>query len=236
MATLTFDIPNQLIIVAAPDTLLDLQELWNKSQLFLTTLEAMSIPAFIFGSGKDDIGGGQFVGITVTLVDWKLQFEARAGPALEVMIVSGGNLVGRTGSLVGPVQHPIEPSANTHVTISQSTSPAAIAVETQRTRTFIEVTYDVNSATLTLGTWLQRSSDAIQATVTNPISTQVDWYRPDGSLLFSETSSSPDSNGHFWMSRSQNLSTNTGYYVVVTVTDATGMVTTDHGTPTIGAA
>jgi hypothetical protein len=73
--------------------------------------------------GKQDLGGGEYVGITLELRDgWRLAFEARLGPDTELMTVSGGNLVGLDEN--GDIQNPIYPTAYTQVVIAQSTSPS----------------------------------------------------------------------------------------------------------------
>jgi hypothetical protein len=81
-----------------------------------------------------------------------------------------------------------------------------------------------------IGTWLERRG----STVIAPISTQVDWYESDGTLLFTETSSSPDVRGHFEITRVQALAGNEGYYAIVQVTDIEGTVVTRRGVPTVG--
>jgi hypothetical protein len=98
----------------------------------------------------------------------------------------------------------------------------------QFSETHISVAYD--GTTMEIGTWLERRG----STVIAPISTQVDWYESDGTLLFTETSSSPDVRGHFEITRVQALAGNEGYYAIVQVTDIEGTVVTRRGVPTVG--
>jgi hypothetical protein len=94
--------------------------------------------------------------------------------------------------------------------------------------THISVAYD--GTTMEIGTWAERRG----STVLSPISTQVDWYNSDGTILFTETDSSPDARGHFDITRVQALAGNEGYYAVVQVTDIEGTVTSRRGVPTVG--
>lgn len=67
-----------------------------------------------------------------------------------------------------------------------------------------------------------------------PTSAVVDWYNPDGTLLFQETSVTPNAQGQFRMSRTQALVGNAAYTAVVSVTDRHGTVSTRRGVPTVG--
>lgn len=219
MVVLSFDIPNQLVEVKIPDTVVNLQEVWNKCSDFMDTQAMMSFSNFLFGSGKQELTPGKFTGITVTFVDWRLQFEARAGPALTVCIVEGGNFIGRVGTPTGAAQHPIAPTANTHATISQSTEAALLGGATPD-QAHAAASY--NGSSLGINIWLERSRKSVLI----PTSSQIDWYNPDGTLLFTASSSSPDSRGNFLLTVGQTLTVNTAYYADVSVTDTSGTVTT----------
>tara|TARA_R110002096_G_C14661938_1_gene728449 strand:- start:43948 stop:44640 length:693 start_codon:yes stop_codon:yes gene_type:complete len=229
MATLTFDIPNQVIEVDLPDLNLTIQELWDQTQTFLGTHQAMSIPHFMFGAGKDDLGGGNFVGITVTLVDWCVKFADRAGPTTIVTTISGGNLVGRVGTIAGAVQHPVCSSLFTFNTINQSTSPALIAAPIPD-ESHLTVAYVESTSIVRMGVWLEREG----VVVTSPIDATVVWYNPGGSVLFTVNDVGPDAQGHFQIDVTQALADDTAYYAIVTVTDASGLVTTRRGVATAG--
>jgi hypothetical protein len=76
--------------------------------------------AIVDAAGKEDLGGGVRVGLTVTLLNAKVAFEARSGPAYTQCNVSGGNLVAKdTG---GSTISPIEPTAFTQVVLANSSS------------------------------------------------------------------------------------------------------------------
>jgi len=84
----------------------------------------MSYPHLINSAGKESLGGGTFVGITVALQNAKLAFEARGGPSFTTCVVSGGNItaVDENGSSIDPIQT----TDYTQVVISQSSSPTLI--------------------------------------------------------------------------------------------------------------
>jgi len=229
MPVLSFDVPTQEIRVAAPDLELTIQELWDKSQEFLASHRGMSESTFIFGGGKEDLGGGDFVGITVTLVDWKVKFDDRAGPSTVVTSIRGGNLVGRVGSISGSIQHPVSAADFTFNIINQSTSPALIAAPIPD-ESFWGVTYDEGGTDIEIVCWLERAgvlvtSGLVDATIT--------WYNQDHSVLFTVNSTSPDpTTGHFSFTVNQILAADQAYYATVAVQDAKGIVTTEQSAPT----
>jgi hypothetical protein len=122
-SSLLFDFATKIITVPAPDTSLDLQFLVNEVRNAEgTLLPGMGYDKIMDAFGKQDLGGGNFVGITVILLDgWRVSFEARPGPNTVSVSVSGGNFVGEAGA------NPIAPTAFTQVTISQSTSAALVS-------------------------------------------------------------------------------------------------------------
>ena len=68
--------------------------------------------------GKDDLGGGTLVGITLKLLNWKLKFADKGSAT--VCTISGGNLV--AVNEYGDSMSPIEPSTNVTVMLAQSSS------------------------------------------------------------------------------------------------------------------
>lgn len=121
---LKFFFEQQIIEVPAPDTSLDIQYLVNQTRDTEDELwPAMPYSKILDAFGKQALGGGTFVGITVMLLgNWKIRFEARPGPDTVSCIVSGGNLVAESGN-------PIAPSAYTTVSLAQSSSPTIATPE-----------------------------------------------------------------------------------------------------------
>lgn len=111
-----------------------MQDLVDAIRVYEAELDNLDIPKICDASGKEDLGGGVLVGITVKLWNWKLQFEARPGPATEVVDVTGGNLVAVDGYSTDPsvnFVNPIEPSA--FVTVTKTSSASATIAELQIT-------------------------------------------------------------------------------------------------------
>jgi hypothetical protein len=81
----------------------------------------------IESAGKEPLGGGSYVGITATLQNAKLAFEARPSPTFVACTVTGGNLVAVDAN--GDNMDPIEVTAFTQVTIAQSSSPTIATPE-----------------------------------------------------------------------------------------------------------
>ena len=125
MATLSFDIPNRIAEVAAPDSTITIQEIYDQFRDFEDEMDVLFLPTTIQAGGKDPLPGGAQTVITCTLLDgWRIRFEARGGPTTEQMTITGGNLVGQDA--LGGEQFPVAPSAFTHVTIAQATTGALL--------------------------------------------------------------------------------------------------------------
>jgi len=120
--TLQFDFPAKIINVPLPDVNLDLQFLLNSIREAEDDITpGMSYPKIADAYGKQDLGGGVLVGITVVLLDgWRVKFADRPGTATVSCSVSGGNFVGEAGA------NPIAPSEYTQVTTQQSSSATII--------------------------------------------------------------------------------------------------------------
>ncbi|MBP9817230.1 right-handed parallel beta-helix repeat-containing protein [Candidatus Shapirobacteria bacterium] len=115
---LSFDFYNSVITVLSPDTSVTIQQLING----IRDTEDELVPAMSYGHiadayGKQDLGGGVQVGITLVLQSpWRVAFEARSGPETVSCRIDGGNLVG------GLDNNPIAPTAFTQVTMANSSS------------------------------------------------------------------------------------------------------------------
>lgn len=115
-----FDDINRLITIEAPQTEITCQNLLNAIRGFEYSDVGIDDPQVASAAGKEALGGGVYVGITVTLYNWKVQFEARSGPDWTTCSISGGNLVAVDGD--GDFMSPIEPAAYVTVLITASSS------------------------------------------------------------------------------------------------------------------
>ena len=110
----------RIITVQAPSVEIMMQDLLDTLRSEESDPANVDNDAIVDAAGKEDLGGGVRVGLTVTLLNAKVAFEARSGPAYTQCNVSGGNLVAKdTG---GSTISPIEPTAFTQVVLANSSS------------------------------------------------------------------------------------------------------------------
>lgn len=121
MPTFTFDKTANIITVAEPDLTVTISELITAIRDFEDNQFGMDISKIADASGKEDLGGGVSVGLTLKLLDWKLKFADRAGPTTVLADVVGGNLIAVDAN--GDFVNPIEPS--TFVTVTKTASSSA---------------------------------------------------------------------------------------------------------------
>lgn len=131
MATLTFHPATKIIRVAAPDTEVTVQEVVDAIADYLDEPQNLDITWFAEWAGKVSLGGTPelFSEIVLILIeDWRLEFEARAGPDYEACVVRGGTLVAANTY----DNNPIHPTAFTQVQIRQSISGSLLDAEEMR--------------------------------------------------------------------------------------------------------
>lgn len=88
----TFDRVNKIIELSAPATEITVQELYNSICDYQDNQANMDLSRIVSASGKEALGAGVYVGITVKLLDgWRLRFEERLSET--ICNVNGGNLV-----------------------------------------------------------------------------------------------------------------------------------------------
>lgn len=118
--SIDWEVSPRIITVASPSVEVTMQDLYDT----LRTLEAQQVatddPAIVSGAGKENLGGGVKVGLTITLLNARLAFEARPGPDYVQCNIAGGNLVAIDD--VGADMNPIEPTAFTQIVLANSSS------------------------------------------------------------------------------------------------------------------
>lgn len=120
---LLFNKNTKIITVEAPQTTLTIQDLHDDIRLFEQLSQNLEEGQIANASGKQSLGGGVQVGITLELINnWRLAFEARSGPDTILCSVTGGNLVATNDY----ENNPIYPTAYTQVNIAQSSSATVI--------------------------------------------------------------------------------------------------------------
>ena len=116
----------RIITVLAPSTTITIQDLHDTLNTIDERPHNLSYPILSRSAGKQPLGGVVSVGITLSLLNAQLAFEARSGPSFVACVVSGGNLVAFDD--MDAVTDPISPTAFTQVTISQSSSATIVGV------------------------------------------------------------------------------------------------------------
>ncbi len=120
---LIFNKTTKVITVESPQTVLTVQDLHDDIRLFEHLNQNLEESQIANASGKQSLGGGVQVGITLELINnWRLSFAARPGPDTILCSVSGGNLVATNDY----DNNPIAPTAYTQVNIAQSSSATVI--------------------------------------------------------------------------------------------------------------
>ena len=77
--------------IAAPSVEMLVQDYVDTTRPFESSFTAMSQEFFLVATGKDDLGGGKLVDITLTEHDIKLAFEARTTPAETGQVTTGSS-------------------------------------------------------------------------------------------------------------------------------------------------
>jgi len=88
----------RIITVADPSTVLTVQDLLDTLREWEQELNNLEQKKIVDAAGKDDLGGGLQVEVTITLLDAVLTFEARGGPGYTQCLIDGGNIVSLDGA------------------------------------------------------------------------------------------------------------------------------------------
>ena len=125
-ATLTFFKYDRIIQVDDPQTEVTIQDLINQIRAYEEQLINMDYGHIANAYGKQSLGGGSYIGITLELINnWRIQFEPRLAAPTVTCYVKGGNLV----AINDYDDNPIKPADYVTVIIAQSTSPSIIQAE-----------------------------------------------------------------------------------------------------------
>jgi len=122
--TVAWALSPRVIAVAAPSTAITIQDLVDTIRYLEELQVDLSFDHLVNAGGKESLGENAYVGITVTLRNAKLAFEARPPPTFVQCKVSGGNLVAIDGA--GNSMSPIQTTAYTQVVLAQSSSPTIV--------------------------------------------------------------------------------------------------------------
>ena len=149
---IVFQKTNRIIFIEAPATEVTVQELLTAIRDYEDSTPGMDIYKIADASGKESLGGGISVGITLKLLNWTLQFEARPGPDWVECSVTGGNLVAVGADLI-TFNSPITPSAYVSVTITSSASATIAELQIINLQYLIESLRESHKATGNVYYW-----------------------------------------------------------------------------------
>ena len=118
---IVFDKTNR-IITEGTEISVTIQTLLNAIRDFEDAQVNLCVPQIASAAGKQVLSATALVGVTLTLLNWKLSFGERGSPV--VCSVVDGNLV--AVDEYGNPMNPIEPSTNVTVQIAQSSSATMV--------------------------------------------------------------------------------------------------------------
>jgi hypothetical protein len=124
-----WEVSPRIITVLAPSVEITVQDLVDTLRVLEADIQNMDEPAIISAAGKEDLGGGVSVGITATMQDAKLAFEARVIPD-------------ETGTVTSALPDPSTSFADSSATfITNGIVPGAVVInhDTGASATVLEV-------------------------------------------------------------------------------------------------
>lgn len=117
--SIDWEVSPRIITVDKPSIEATMQDLYDT----LRDAEIIQVDEnyIVSGAGKEPLGGGVVVGLTLTLNNALIAFEARTGPTYIQCRISGGNLVANDNA-GDPVNSSVSPTAFTQVVQANSSS------------------------------------------------------------------------------------------------------------------
>lgn len=125
----------KVINVTAPQTSVFIQDLIDAIRDYEDNIVNMELLQIANATGKQDLGGGVLVGITLELInDWRIAFSGWFGPSTQGVSVGGGNLVATNQFS----NNPILPTPFTQVAVQSSSSATISQLEIVNLQHMIE--------------------------------------------------------------------------------------------------
>ena len=119
--SINWDVSPRIITVEIPSTEITLQDLHDSCRSVEALFSGIDEPKLINSAGKEPLGGGVEVGLTSTLQNAVVAFEARPGPDWVLCKITRGNLV--AVDALGNDIDPRHPTA--YVTVDRTASSSA---------------------------------------------------------------------------------------------------------------
>lgn len=114
----SFDFTNKLIEVLNPQTDVDVQDLYDACRQAEDSEIGIQHGQIVSASGKESLGSGVSIGLTIELLEWQLHFWDGNYMAK----IAGGNLVGGVGG------DPVAYTAGVQVLLIQSAASTVVQV------------------------------------------------------------------------------------------------------------
>jgi len=124
--TINWETSPRIIIIDSPSTECTMQDLLDTLRDEEAKFSNIDNLPIVNASGKEPLGGGTRVGLTVALLNAVIGFEARSGPDWVSCGLSGGNLVAFDTDGISTI-NPVYPTA--YVSISKTSSSSATLQE-----------------------------------------------------------------------------------------------------------
>jgi hypothetical protein len=125
--TITWYTSPRILTVASPSVEISIQEIVDTCRNFEDVTPGEVYEFLIDAAGKEPLGGTVQVGITATLNNAQIAFEARLGPDWTLCTIGGGNIVAVDES--GDSLDPRKPTAFVSVDRAASSSATLITSE-----------------------------------------------------------------------------------------------------------
>lgn len=164
--TVDWESSPRVITVLSPSTEVTIQDLVDTCRDHEDRPANMGRPYLIDAAGKEPLGGVVYVGVTATLQNAVIAFEARLGPTWVLCKISGGNIVA-----VDDVGAPIDPRLPTaYITVDRSSSSSATLLEQEaiefssfENHVTVDITSIYSGTTYPVGTHQQPVNNLVDA-------------------------------------------------------------------------
>jgi hypothetical protein len=166
--TINWDASPRIITIDAPSTEIIIQDLHDSLRFLEAELISLHNPVLIDTAGLEELGGGTEVGLTSTLQNALIAFEARAGTETIQCSVSGGNVVAKDINGV-TLKTPIHPTAFTQLVVTASSSAT-----TQSQKQLEHSTFNTEVAVYLTGVNSVSGTDFPAGTLQTPCNNMID--------------------------------------------------------------
>jgi len=122
--SIDWDVSPRIVTVADTETEVSIQDLYDTLRTLEAVTSGVDNNAIVSGAGKEILGPGVAVGLTITLLNAKVAFEARPPSTFIQCAVRGGNLTALDAN--GSGMPAIYPTAYTQVVVELSSSATSI--------------------------------------------------------------------------------------------------------------